>query len=65
MAEQLLLSPAEAARELGIGRDKTYDLIREGRLPAIRFGRVLKVPRAALNDFIEQELEVQSAGRGT
>lgn len=62
MPDPLLLSPTEAARELGIGRDKTYTLIREGRLKAIRFGRVLKVPRAELNAFIEQELEVQSAG---
>lgn len=62
MPDPLLLSPTEAARELGIGRDKTYALIREGRLKAIRFGRVLKIPRSELNAFIEQELEVQSAG---
>lgn len=62
MPDPLLLSPTEAARELGIGRDRTYALIREGRLKAIRFGRVLKVPRSSLDAFIQEELEVQSAG---
>lgn len=62
MREPLLLSPAEAARELGIGRDRTYELIRKGRLESIRFGRVIKVPRKGLEAFIAQELEVQRAG---
>lgn len=62
MREPLLLTPAEAARELGIGRDRTYELIRQGRLESIRFGRVIKIPRQGLDAFIAQELELQRAG---
>lgn len=51
----LLMSVREAARLLGIGRDSAYALIREGRLPAIRIGRRILVPRAALEPWVEKE----------
>ena len=59
----LLLSVAEAAKLLGIGRGLAYDLIAEGRLPSLRLGRRLLVPRFALEQWIAQEVGVpQSAG---
>ena len=54
MTEPLLVSPREAAAILGIGRDACYQLIREGRLPTLKVGRSIKVPRIALSRFVEQ-----------
>lgn len=59
----LLLTVAEAAVQLRIGRTLAYELAnvyletggREG-LPAIRIGRCLRVPRARLLAFIDAEL---------
>ena len=33
------ITTAEAAEKLGVSRDRIYQLIREGRLPAKKFGR--------------------------
>ncbi len=54
-----LLTVEEAARVLRIGRSAAYELAgrflssgeRDG-IPAVRVGRLLRVPRAALEDFI-------------
>jgi excisionase family DNA binding protein len=38
----------DAARLLGVGRNRMHELIRAGRVPALRLGRRCFVPRAAL-----------------
>lgn len=55
MTDRLLVGAREAAQLLGIGRDTAYALIREGRLPAVRIGRRILVPRAALQRWIDEE----------
>jgi len=50
-AERVLRVP-EVAEHLGVTDDLIYSLIREGKLRAIRLGRVLRVPQSALADFI-------------
>ena len=42
------LTPAEARAYLNLGRSTLYDLVRRGELPAVRFGKVLRIPREAL-----------------
>ena len=42
------LTVAEVCTVLSLGKTTVYDLIRRGDLPARRFGRALRVPRAAL-----------------
>jgi excisionase family DNA binding protein len=53
----LLLSVREAAKELGLGRDSTYSLIRAGRIRSVRVGARVLVPRAELEAFCARELE--------
>jgi len=53
--ETLLVSVREAARELGLGRDSTYSLVRVGRLRSVRVGRRVLVPRAELEAFVVRE----------
>jgi excisionase family DNA binding protein len=43
-----VLTIAEAARRLRIGRNTAYEAARRGELPVVRIGRRLLVPRLAL-----------------
>ena len=55
MSEPLLVGVREAARELGIGRDATYQLVREGRLRSVVLSRRVMIPRTELAAFVERE----------
>ncbi|HET6781522.1 MAG TPA: helix-turn-helix domain-containing protein [bacterium] len=50
--EKLLLSPAEAAAQLSIGRSKVYELMRLGQLRSVKIGASRRIPQAALADFM-------------
>ena len=54
--DKLLLSAAEVAAMLNISRALAYRWMRDGTLPALRapVGRVVRVPRAALELWIEK-----------
>ena len=43
-----------AARVLGIGRQTAYELARQGKLPVLRLGRRLVVPKAALERMLAE-----------
>jgi excisionase family DNA binding protein len=63
----LLRSVREAARELGIGRDSAYQLVRTGRLRSITVGRRRLIPSSELQAFIAREMnggEVIDASNG-
>lgn len=46
--ERQTLTVEEAAALLGIGRNSAYQAVARGELPAVRLGRRLLIPRAAL-----------------
>jgi excisionase family DNA binding protein len=50
-----LLSPREVSKVTGLQTFRVYQLIREGRLPAIRISRTFRVSETALNRWIEEE----------
>ena len=50
---RLVVGVTEAAELLGISRRLAYELARAGGLPALRVGRRLVVPRAALLTLLE------------
>lgn len=52
--EKLLLTPEEAADVIGIGRSKLYDLLRAGRIESVRIGGSRRVPRMALEEYVER-----------
>ena len=54
--DRLLLRPSEVADSLGIGRSKTYALIAAGAIPSIKVGASVRVPTAALRDWIERQM---------
>jgi len=50
--DQRLLTPSEVAKTLGVGRGKTYQLMKTGELPVIRIGRSVRCPAQALDAWI-------------
>jgi len=51
--EPLLIRAEEAARLLGLGRSKVFQMIAAGELPVVRLGRSVRVPKAELVRWIE------------
>jgi excisionase family DNA binding protein len=52
-----LLRVEEVARILGIGRTKAFEMVARRELPVIRMGRLVRVPRAALDAWIAERTE--------
>ncbi len=53
--EPVVLTVREAARLLRISRHLAYDLVHQGRLPSIRLGRRILIPRHGLEQWIARE----------
>jgi excisionase family DNA binding protein len=49
----ILLRPEEAGKMLGFSRSKVYGMLAAGELPSIRAGKSVRIPRAALEKWIE------------
>jgi excisionase family DNA binding protein len=49
------LTVEELRAFLRIGRSSAYDLIRRGIMPAIRWGRTVRIPREAVMKFLDRE----------
>ena len=49
MDEKLVLTVEQAAKALQISRALTYEMVRSGELPAVRFNKRIVIPVAALN----------------
>ena len=56
LPEPALLRVEEASRYLALGRTKTYELVAQGEIPSIRFGRSLRIPREALRAWLDAQL---------
>ncbi|MCC6495812.1 MAG: helix-turn-helix domain-containing protein [Propionibacteriaceae bacterium] len=50
-----LLTVSEAAKLLRISRNLAYELVARHELPAIRLGRVIRIPRPALDAWMEEQ----------
>jgi excisionase family DNA binding protein len=61
--EPMMLRPVEAARILGIGRSKLFEMLARNELPVIRFGRCVRIPRRELGLWVDQNLEAEMAAR--
>jgi len=48
-----VLLPEEAMKVLSIGRNMIYKLLQTGQLRAIKIGRLYRIPKRYLQDFIE------------
>ena len=50
-----LLSIKEVCEELGMGKSWVYHRLRSGEIPSIKLGGAVKVKRADLNEFVENQ----------
>ena len=54
-SEAFLLTVKEAAKLLRVSDNTCYELIRQRRIPHIRLGRRILIPRRGLEEWIHQE----------
>ena len=54
--EVLALKPEQAAQLLQISRSRIYELIRENKVPHVRVGNSIRIPRRALEAWLEEQL---------
>jgi excisionase family DNA binding protein len=54
--KRLCITVPEAAEMLGISRNFAYELVKQGQLPVIRFGKRLLIPRVALQKRLEESV---------
>jgi excisionase family DNA binding protein len=50
-----LLTVPEAAKLLRISRNLAYELVARQELPAVRLGRVIRIPRYSLDEWIASQ----------
>lgn len=55
MSETTILRVEDAQRMLGVSRWMIYEMIRRGELPVLRVGRLIRIPRHALEAWIETQ----------
>jgi len=48
------VSVEEAARILGISRGLAYQMVHQGKMPVLRFGRRMVVPKKVLEQLLEK-----------
>ncbi|KLL09987.1 MULTISPECIES: helix-turn-helix domain-containing protein [Protofrankia] len=51
---KLLLTAAEAAAVLGVGRSTVYELMAAGQIESVRIGRSRRIPRVALVAYVDR-----------
>ena len=51
--KRVAYSPNEAARALGLSLNHVYDLIRLGRIPSVRMGKRILIPKAEIDRLMQ------------
>ena len=59
---EYLMNPEELAEFLGLGRTYTYRLLASGEIPCVRIGRLKKVRRTDVEQFIVARTECGKHG---
>lgn len=55
--EQPLMTLEELCDALMIGKNAAYRLLIEGKIKAFRIGRIWKIPRASLTEYLKSNLQ--------
>lgn len=56
--KQALLRPVDVGPLLGMRRTRVYALLRMGVIPAVRIGGALRIPRAALEEWLSEQARI-------
>ena len=57
MDQRQVLKVEDAMSVLGVSRWMVYEMIRRGELPVLRVGRLVRIPREALDEWIATKTE--------
>ena len=57
MVNRLGVTVPEAAAMLGLSRNFTYQMVKQGKLPSVKLGKRLLIPRAALEKMLEKGVQ--------
>ena len=49
----LVITVEDLARLLAIGKNTAYQLVRSGTIKSIKVGRTYRIPRAAVEEYLE------------
>ncbi len=58
---KLLLSVPAAAARLSLGRSKFLELLYAGTWPTVRIGRAVRIPAAALEEWVARQVAEEAA----
>jgi excisionase family DNA binding protein len=61
VAQTAYMSVHEVAAAIGLSEPRTYALIAEGSIPALREGRRIRVPRVAFERWLEEQAQLALA----
>lgn len=50
-----VLTPQQVQEMLGVGQRMVYQLLREGKIHNVRMGKLYRVPKAAVIDYLYSE----------
>ena len=59
-----MLTVDEACEALKIGHNTMYALLRSGKLKGFRCGRIWKIPRAAMTEYVLESANLSPKGGG-
>ena len=59
-SEVALLKAGQVALSLGISRSLAYAMMATGRLPVVRIGRAVRVPKSALAEWVKRNTDLTS-----
>ena len=60
--DKLTLTVEETAAVLGISRGLAYEMVKTGRIPSVRFGKRVLVPRQALERLLDSRDKSDTKG---
>ena len=63
--DDAMLSVKELAQYLHIGQENAYELVKEGSVPSVRFGRLYRIPFWGLKDHIVNQAGVSAPPKTT
>jgi excisionase family DNA binding protein len=53
----VFLTVEQVAQRLYVGRSTAYNMVNTGEIPAVRFGRLIRVPASALDAYLSNKLQ--------
>ncbi len=53
----VFLTVEQVAKRLYVGRSTAYNMVNSGEIPSVRFGRLIRVPASALEQYLSKKLQ--------